>query len=215
MIATHISVSQIDENRLFWAAFIPVAAILISTGTGEATVGYVQVGIVQPAKMPPADSSILTEVSLAHSEIDDGKKSKGFERFARLLSNSSEYASFIYRERAKDYLQTGQYQASLNDCLEVQKLEPGRTQDLNSLGLAYSFLGDKVRAKRSFALAIESKPDFALPYYNRALDLMDEGNYSDAIRDLKMAMKLRTEYTWRVRLLIFRCEVLSGLNAFF
>lgn len=96
-------------------------------------------------------------------------------------------------------------------------MEPGRTQDLNSLGLAYSFLGDKVRAKRSFALAIESKPDFALPYYNRALDLMDEGNYSDAIKDFKMALNLRTEYkySWRVRLLIFRCEVLAGLNAFF
>lgn len=215
MIATHISLSQIDENRLLGAMFVSLVALSIHTHAGVASVEYAQVGTVQPAIMPPADSNILTEVSLAHSEIDDGKKSKGFERFARLLSNSSGYASFIYRERAKDYLQTGQFQASLNDCLEVQKLEPGRTQDLNSLGLAYSFLGDKVRAKRSFALAIESKPDFALPYFNRALDLMDEENYSDAIKDFKMALKLRTEYTWRVRLLIFRCKVLSALQAFF
>jgi tetratricopeptide (TPR) repeat protein len=63
-------------------------------------------------------------------------------------------------------------------------------QALNRRGNAYSAKGDYDPAIADYSHAIEIKPQFALPYSNRALTLIRKGEFERALADLDKALDL-------------------------
>jgi superkiller protein 3 len=112
---------------------------------------------------------------------------------ARAATGSGNPADRYYDQGVQS-LRQEQWKSAVLSFEEVLKLDPGRADAENGMGVALGKLGDQTNSLAAFRRAIEIDPGYAEAHYNLALWLQVSGDVDQAISELTTAVKLRSDY---------------------
>ncbi|MBM2837536.1 MAG: repeat-containing protein YrrB [Deltaproteobacteria bacterium] len=134
----------------------------------------------------------LAEVARLRAELEavkgDKQKQAEYNAAANVLSAKDWY------EKAYALYQSGDKQGSLDAGSKAIELDPKYVYAYIIRGLAYSELGDNIRAIVDYDRAIELNPKYANAYGNRGLAYSNLGDKIRAIADYNKAIELDPKY---------------------
>lgn len=90
----------------------------------------------------------------------------------------------LHMQIGTGYLSKGLYPQALSELLRADQLDPGNPYILNNLGIAYYVRGRQKQAEEKFRAAIKKEPRFSDAKNNLARSLIDQKQYTEAIRFL-------------------------------
>lgn len=102
-------------------------------------------------------------------------------------SNKDEERAALHLKIGTALLNQGQYPAALSELLKAEKLDPTNPIVQNNLGLSY-FVRDRLDlAEKHIRKALSLQPKYTDARNNLGRLLIEKKNYSDAIKELKLA----------------------------
>ena len=107
---------------------------------------------------------------------------------AALRADANRLESYFFRGLA--YYRLRQYARAADDMQAILKLDSKHAGAANYLGMSTWSFGDRDGAIRHYTTAARLQPNWATPYYNRAIALVAAKDYPAAMADLNTTLKL-------------------------
>jgi len=110
--------------------------------------------------------------------------------FIKRLFASDPKSATDYTARAKTYLDQGDYNRAIADCIKAINLDPQNVSAYLGRGIAYDLLGRPDDAIADFTQAVRLDPNDPIAFSNRGNTCYSTGNYAQAIADYTAAIQL-------------------------
>ncbi len=119
--------------------------------------------------------------------LNIGKHDEAVVAFTDLIKTCGR-TEIIYLSRGVAYLKAGQIEKAAADFTMVIEMNPGHVRAYYFRGIAYLMIDKLTEARADLDRTIELKPDHVSAYFARGTVYAQEGNYYEAVRNMKQGM---------------------------
>jgi len=135
------------------------------------------------------------QLDVARRHIDNGEFDDAIQILAMVLDSpeGAPYYEEALRVRGGAFLDSRRWHRAIEDHSQVIAINPHNSNSFNERALAYRSLNDAKRSYADFTRAIELHPKSTTYLTNRAVNLITQGQYEDALRDIHAALALEQD----------------------
>ena len=132
--------------------------------------------------------------SSSPNKPDPEKISQARETLSQVHNVNDQVAENFYQQ-GQSFEENGLIREAIGEYRKALKVKPSFVHEIHTqLGLLYSQSGEHDLALEAFSAALQTNPQSALLYYQRALVWMDKGDTSQATEDLRRALAINPNF---------------------
>lgn len=125
------------------------------------------------------------------------------------IFQSCSFSAEALLEKAKTLMGQNKFHEAIDFLNKAINADDQNHEAFNTRGVAYFELKEFTNASLDYDRAIQLKPDFYRPYYNRALLKIAQNNTDGALKDFAEAIKLNSK---NAEIYVSRGQLLAALN---